>query len=138
MAPSDLPDYTRYIAVQVELPPTEQAPMIPRPKGGVKAKGSITTAATYTTVASHVPASGKTFQVSRVIVSVEYASWVKFRWDGADISAELLMDDKTIMILHFPWDYEPMAGDGVKAFDVQAKYYTRAGLCNVEIVGEEE
>jgi len=111
--------------------------VIPRPKGGVLAKGSAATSSAYVTVASRVVTSGLTFQLSKVVVSAERAAWIKYRWAGADISCERLMDDKTIMLEHFPWDYRSMAGDGASAFDVQAKYYTASGTVNVEVVGEE-
>jgi len=108
-----------------------------RPKGGILAKGSVTSTSSYATVASRTVTSGKSFQVSKIVVSASKAAWVKYRWNAADISAERLLDDKTIMIEHFPWDYYSMAGDGAKAFDVRAKYDSEAGTINVEIVGEE-
>ena len=135
--PKDLPDYTRSVTVSVEVAPVVAAQMIPRPKGGILEKGSITTTAAYTTVASRTVTSGKTFQLSKVVVSAEKAAWIKYRWADTDISAERLLDDKTILIEHFPWDYKEMVGDGTKAFEVQAKYYSEAGTVNVEIVGEE-
>jgi len=112
-------------------------PVIPRPKGGILAKGSITSAAAYATVATRTVTSDKTFQLSKIVISAQKAAWVKYRWAGSDISAERLLDDKTILIEHFPWDYYAMLGDGAKAFDVQAKYDSEAGTVNVEIVGEE-
>jgi hypothetical protein len=111
--------------------------VIPRPVGGILQKGSITTTSTYQTVASHVPTGKKTFQLTKIVISASKASWFKFRWNGADISSERLMDDKTIVIEHFPWDYADMVGDGSKSFDVQAKYDSESGACKVEIVGEE-
>lgn len=112
-------------------------PVIPRPKGGVLEKDSATTTASYATVVSRVVTDAKQFQLSKIVVSAEKATWVKYRWDDTDISCERLLDDKTILIEHFPWDYYDMEGDGAKAFDVQAKYDTAAGTVNVEIVGEE-
>jgi len=114
-----------------------QAELRPRPKGGILETGSDTTAAAYATIASVTVTDDKDFQLSKVVVSTEYAAWIKYRWAGADISCERLMDEKTILLEHFPWDYEDMEGDGAKAFDVQAKYYEEAGKVNVEIVGEE-
>ena len=135
--PKDLPDYTRSVTVSVEVAPVEAAQMIPRPKGGILEKGSITTTVAYTTVASRTVTSGKTFQLSKIVISAEKAAWAKCRWAGSDISCERLLDDKTILIEHFPWNYHAMLGDGTKAFEVQAKYYSAAGTVNVEIVGEE-
>ena len=130
--------------VRIKGHTTDQVPVtltlqqiIPRPKGGVIAKGNITTAAAYATVATHTVTSSKTFQLSKIMVSAEKAAWIKYRWAGSDISAERLLDDKTILIEHFPWDYHSMVGDGSKAFDVQAKYDSETGKVNVEIVGEE-
>ena len=135
--PKDLPDYTRSVTVSVEVAPIEAAQMIPRPKGGILEKGSVTTTAAYTTVASRTVTSGKTFQLSKIVVSAEKAAWVKYRWAAVDISVERLIDGKCILFEHFPWNYYTMIGDGSKAFDVQAKYYSEAGKVNAEIVGEE-
>lgn len=135
---SGLPDYHGYvIPVDIEIPAGREPTFIPRPKGGVLEKDSATTTASYATVVSHVVTDGTDFQLSKIVVSAEKATWIKFRWNGSDISAERLLDDKTILIEHFPWDYYDMGGDGAKAFDVQAKYDSEAGTVNVEIVGEE-
>jgi len=179
--PTDLPDYTRMMAVNVEITEPEvgpvnvaryqaapgdltegdRAPLLsdikgraivivrqptaselqgelrPRPKGGVLVKDSDETEADWVTIASHPVAVGKSFQLSKVVVSVEYATWIRYRWAAAVISCERLMDEKTILLEHFPWDYEDMEGADTDAFDVQAKYYEEAGTVNVEIVGEE-
>ena len=148
VAPEDLTDGDRSAllsdikgrAIVIVKQPTAselQAELRPRPKGGVLEKGSATTAAAYATIASVTVTDDKAFQLSKVVVSVEYAPWIKYRWAGADISCERLMDEKTILLEHFLWDYYTMEGDGAKAFDVQAKYYVEAGTVNVEIVGEE-
>jgi hypothetical protein len=147
-APADLPDGTRgplltdvkgrLIVVQYEKDRTITDGQIkPRPKGGIVAKGSITSAAAYATVASRTVTNLKQFQLAKVVISAEKAAWFKYRWAGVDISCERLMDDKTIVLEHFPWDYYTMTGDGAKAFEVQAKYYSEAGTVNAEIVGEE-
>jgi len=132
-----LPDYTRYIVNNPAVPPGDQGPVIPRPKGGILAKGSVTSTSSYATVASRTVTNAKTFQLAKIVVSASKAAWVKYRWNAADISAERLIDDQSILIEHFPWDYYDMDGDGSKAFDVQAKYDVQAGTVNVEIVGEE-
>ena len=134
---SDLPDFTRYITQTPDVPDSQQGPVIPRPKGGKKEKGSVTTTATYQTLCSYTPTRAKTFQLSKIVVSCEKAAWVKYRWDGADISCERLVDDKSILFEHFPWDYHSMVGDGSKAFDIQVKLYSEAGTANGEIVGED-
>lgn len=148
LTPEDLPDGERgpllvdikgrLYVVQHEKDRTISSGQIKiRPKGGVLEKDSITSAAAYATVASRVVTDGTDFQLSKIVVSAEKAAWIKYRWGGTDISCERLLDDKTILIEHFPWDYEDMEGDGVKAFDVQAKYESEAGTVNAEIVGEE-
>ena len=134
---SDLPDYTRYIAYDITIPDLETGPVIPRPRGGVLERGVVSASGAYQTVASHVVTPDKTFQLSKIVVSAERAAWIKYRWADLDISCERLLDDKTILIEHFPWDYRDMVGDGAKAFDVQAKYEAESGTVNVEIVGEE-
>jgi len=134
---SDLPDYTAYITQNIELPAEEQGPVIPRPKGGVLAKGSITTTSEYQTVAEYTPTAGKTFQLTKILVSPEQDTWVSYWWNGIRISAEILLTGKIPFTDWFPWDYYPMQGDGSKKFEVKAKAYTTEGYCGVEIVGEE-
>jgi len=136
---SGLPDYTRYVTQNVDIPASEQGPVIPRPKGGVLKKGSVTTTASYQTVASHVVTNGKTFQLAKILVSCDTDVMFKLRWNGADISAEVYVPAKVPFTDWFPWDYYAMVGDGVKIFDIQAKYPSggSAGTCHVEIVGEE-
>lgn len=134
---SGLPDYTKYVALNVEIPDSDQGKVIPRPKGGILQKGDVTTSGTYQTVAEVTVTLEKQFQLAKIVVSAQKAAWVKFRWDGSDISAERELDDITILIEHFPWDYYEMVGDGSKKFDVQAKQDSEAGTLNVEIVGEE-
>jgi len=114
-----------------------QAAVRPRPKGGVLVKGVDETEVGWVTIASHPVTVGKSFQLSKVVVSVELATWIRYRWAAAVISCERLMDEKTILLEHFPWDYEDMEGHDTDAFDVQATYYEEAGTVNVEIVGEE-
>lgn len=109
-----------------------------RPKGGTKGRGSATTTAAYAEIASVAVTDGKQFQVSKIVVSAETAAWFKYQWNNTDISCERLMDDKTIVIEHFPLDYEEMIGDGTKKFAVLAKYDSSAGTINAEIVGEEQ
>jgi len=112
-------------------------PIIPRPKGGILAKGSVTSTSSYATVATRTVTNAKTLQLAKIVISCSKAAWVQFRWDGTAFSAERLIDDQSILIEHFPWDYYPMPGNGSKSFDVQAKYESQAGTVNVEIVGEE-
>ena len=128
---------TGAVEVTQATPESLQAAVRPRPKGGVLVKASDETEVGWVTIASHPVTVGKSFQLSKVVVSVEYATWIRYRWAAAVISCERLMDEKTILLEHFPWDYEDMEGADTDAFDVQAKYYEEAGTVNVEIVGEE-
>lgn len=137
---SDLPDYHQYVSqVSVEIPEGEEAITIARPKGGVLEKGSITTTGSYQTVASRVVTNGKTLQLAKIIVSCDEDVIYKLRWDGTDISAEIYVSGGIPFTDWFPWDYYAMAGDGAKAFDIQAKFPSggSAGTCHAEIVGEE-
>lgn len=133
----DQPDYTVVVTYQLNVPDIQISPVIPRPKGGELATGSVTSTSSYQTVASHTPTSGKEFQLAKVVISCENATWVKYRWNATDISAERLLDDRAVLIEHSPWGYKTMLGDGSKAFDVQVKYYSSPGTVNVEIIGEE-
>lgn len=137
--PSDIPDYTKYITQNVVIPAQEQGPAIPRPKGGILKKGSVTTTASYQTVASHVVTNTKSFQLAKIIVSCDTDVMYKLRWNGVDKSAEIIVPANTPFTDWFPWDYLTMTGDGVKAFDIQVKFPSggSAGTYNAEIVGEE-
>jgi len=116
-----------------------QQDIIPRPKGGILAKGSGTTTASYATVASRVVTNGKSFQLAKILVSCNQDVMYKLRWNGTDISAEVLLSAKIPLTDWFPWNYYSMPGDGAKIFDIQVKYPSggSAGTCFAEIVGEE-
>jgi len=137
--PSDLPDYTKYITQNVVIPAAEQGPVIPRPKGGILAKGSVTTTAAYQTVASRTVTNLKTFQLAKILVSCDEDVMYQLRWAGVVISAEVYVSGGLPFTDWFPWDYKEMTGDGAKAFDIQVKYPSggSAGTCHAEIVGEE-
>jgi len=113
--------------------------VIARPKGGILAKGNVTTTSSYATVASRTVTNGKTFQVAKILVSCDQDVMYKLRWNAGDISAEVYVTAKTPFTDWFPWDYYSMVGDGAKAFDVQVKYPSggSAGTCYIEILGEE-
>lgn len=114
-----------------------KAEVIVRPKGELLAHGDVTTTSSYATVATHTVTDGKSLQLAKIKVSAETAAWVIYRFNSVQIGEEMLMDDKTVVLEHFPWDYQDMDGDGAKAFDVQAKYYSEAGEVHVDIYGEE-
>lgn len=111
--------------------------VIPRPKGGVLEKNTVTTTSSWQTLVEHLVADGLKLQLSKILVSVIYGSYVRFSWAGSVISATRLIDDKSVLIEHFPYDYYEMVGDGVKKFTIEVKYYTTAGEAYGEIVGEE-
>lgn len=129
-APVELPDYP---------PEDEKLPVIAHPKGGVLAKGSLTTTASYQTVASRTVTVGTSLQLAKILVSCVQDVVYKLRWNAVDISAEIYVAGKVPFPDWFPWDYYAMPGDGAKAFDIQVKYPSggSAGTCNAEIVGEE-
>jgi hypothetical protein len=136
----DLPDYNQYVTpVTVNIPPGQESLTIPRPKGGVLAKGSVTTAAAYATIASRTVTSEKEFQLAKILISCDEDVMYKLRWNEDDISAEVYVSAGIPFTDWFPWDYYTMLGDGSKAFDIQVKYPSggSAGTCYAEIVGEE-
>jgi len=135
----DLPDYTKYIAFNVNIPDVNIGPVIPRPKGGILEKGSITTSGTYQTVASHVVTNLKTFQLAKILISCDEDIMYKLTWSGADVSTEVYVSSKIPFTDWFPWNYKTMLGDGIVTFTIEAKYPSGggAGTCYAEIVGEE-
>jgi len=136
----DLPDYNQYVTpVTVNIPAGQESLTIPRPKGGVLEKGSVTTTATYQTIASRTVTSGKTLQLAKILISCPQDVMYRLRWDGTVISAEVYVSAAIPWTDWFPWDYYTMLGDGTKKFDVQVKYPTDGveATCNAEIVGEE-
>jgi len=189
--PSDQPDYTRLVTVNVDIPEVQVGPVnvgkyaaspadlpdgtrtpiltdikgrivvvswpglplevkqltranlqveaVPRPKGGVLAKGNVTTTSSYQTIASRTVTNGETFQLAKILISCTQGVQYKLRWNGTDISAEVIVPANVPWTDWFPWDYYNMEGDGAKIFDIQVKYPTdgAAGTCHAEIVGEE-
>ena len=138
-APGDLPDYVRFMTINVEVPASEQAPVIPRPKGGSKAKGSVTTTANYQEVCSITPVNGKALQLAKSLVSCDQDVMYKLQWNGVDIGPEIYVPGTFPFTDWYPWDYETMSGDGAKKLALLAKYPTggAAGTCYGELVGEE-
>ena len=114
-------------------------PIIPRPTGEKKGKGSISTESDYKTVCELTVTKGVTFQLAKIVVSCDKDVMVKVRWDGSDVSIEYLIPLKTPFTDWFPWDWNPMVGDGTKKVDLQAKYPTggEAGTVFCELSGEE-
>ena len=105
------------------------------PKGDKVDKGSGTTTAVYAVIASRTPTSGKTYIVAKVVVTCQYDSYIQYFWNGAAVSEERLVN--VGMIEHFNYGTYSMVGDGAKAFQVKAKYYSQAGTVYVEVNGEE-
>ncbi len=137
----DLPDYTTEIVISLTMQEQDltNLPVIPRPKGGVLAKGDITTGASYVSVAEAVITSGKQFQITKILVSCTKDVQYKLVWDSTDIGAEVIVPATVPFTDWFPWDYYLMLGNGSKKIQLQAKYPTggEAGTCHAEINGEE-
>jgi hypothetical protein len=136
---TDLPDYTRFVTISVEVPPTQQAPVIPRPMGGSKDEGSVTTTANYQEVAAITPGKGYTLQLAKSLVSCDQDVMYKLQWNALDIGPEVLVAAKTPTPDWYPWGYEVMEGDGALKLALLAKYPSggSAGTCFGELVGEE-
>lgn len=134
---TDYPDGTFTIAFSVDIPDVQIGPVIPRPKGGVSEKGTATTTATYATVVEYAVTNGKAFQLAKITVACKENTWIKIRWNSADISIEYLVSGAVPFTDWFPWDWKTISGDGAKKIDIQAKYDSAAGDVYAEIVGEE-
>lgn len=134
----DLPDYTKYVVVNVAVSPELQAPVIPRPFGTTKANGSITTTANYLEVTSITPANLKTLQLAKSHVSCDQDVMYKLQWNSLDVSLEIYVPAKTPFPDWYPWGYESMVGDGAKKLALLAKYPSggSAGTCFGELAGE--
>ena len=119
--------------------PDVESFIIPRPKGGVHEKGSITTSASYQTVASRTVTDGKELQLAKILVSCDQDVHYKLVWDGSDISAEVIVSGNVPFTDWFPWDYVEMKGDGARQLELQARFPSggSAGTCHAEMVGEE-
>jgi len=136
----DLPDYYSYVVpINVQIPEGQEQKIIPRPRGGILEKGSITTTGSYQAVASRTVTNGKSFQLAKILVSCDKDIMFKLVWDGSDIGAEVIVPGGIPFTDWFPWDYYAMNGDGSKKLEIQAKYPSggSAGTCFCEIVGEE-
>ena len=136
---SDLPDYTKMIAVNVDISVESPFYVIPKPMGGKIAKGNITTTGSYQTVAELAITTAKTFQLTKILISCDQDIMYKIRWNGTDISTEVIVPANIPFTDWFPWNYYTMLGNGTKKIDIQAKYPTDGygGTCYAEINGEE-
>ena len=114
-------------------------PVIPRPKGGILAKGSVTTTGTYASVAEKTVTDGLTLQLAKIVVSCPEDVLFKLVWSDEIIGAEVYVSGKIPFVDWFPWDYHTMVGDGSKKLEIMAKYPSggAAATCHAEIVGEE-
>ena len=123
-------------------PKNLQAEVIARPKGGVLEISpepyKDTIVGTYQTFASYTPDDGYKLELAKILVSCPNDIMYRLRWNGVVISAEVYVTGGIPFTDWFPWDYENMRGDGVKAFDIQAQFPVggAAALCHGEIVGE--
>ena len=124
-------------------PASLQGEMIARPKGGTPAgvlkTGSIVTALAWAPVVQYViPSDALKFELAKILVSCPNDVLYRLRWNGVVISAEVFVTGGIPFTDWFPWDYENMRGDGVKAFDIQVQFPVggAAATCHGEIVGE--
>ena len=64
----------------------------------------------------------------------------KLLWDEDDVSIEYYVMGKLPFTDWFSWGWQPCEGDGVKKFELQAKYPSggTVGTVHAEICGEEE
>ncbi len=132
---SDLPDYTQQQTVNSDVEVNTSVDI--RPKGGIIETGEATTTASYASICSHTVTNNKKFDVSKIMVCCTKAAWVKYQWNGSDISAPRLLSDNGMYFEHFTLDYYSMTGNGSKKFDVLIKWVTEAGTAEAEINGEE-
>lgn len=133
----DLPDYTNYTAVNVDIDPVLTSVFIPRPKGGVLESDSGETTPSFLGYAERVVTDGYKFHPSKVVISVEKASLVRYRWHDAYIGAPRFLDDMTTLLEHFPYNWYEMEGNGLKAFTIYATSLSETGDIHSEISGEE-
>ncbi|MFQ6052674.1 MAG: hypothetical protein ACE5OO_00385 [Candidatus Bathyarchaeia archaeon] len=136
--PSDLPDYTRYITQQIEVPQAEQGPVIPRPladKGDDGSNSSLGTA--FTTIAEYAPADGKSFHAAYVFASCEEDYRVQVRWDGSVVFGPVYCESRIPFTMFFPWGRFTMPGDGSKKVDVQMRVESGTAAAYADIRGEE-
>jgi hypothetical protein len=131
----DLPDYTKQISINVNLPESQNVSV--RPKGGVLANGFLTTTSAYQKVTFRKITSGKKFQLSRIMINAEKAAVVYLSWNEARVGIEMILDNKSLAIIHYPFNYYEMIGDGNKEVAIFAKYYSQGSTVSVEICGEE-
>jgi len=149
-APPDLSDLTktqlltdikgRAIVVQLEKDRTitGNVNVIIKPEGSIADQGSLAaTTASYQDVVAYTVTNTKTFHLAKIKISVEKASWIKLMFDTTQLDAEILLDDKVIVIDWFPYTWRAMVGDGAKQFKIQAKQYSSSGIVNASYCGEE-
>jgi hypothetical protein len=119
-----------------QLSPSE---VVPKPLGSTKAKSSADTTADYATIVEITVTKDKTFHLAKVVVSCPEDVIFKLLWNGEDVSIEYYVMGKLPFTDWFPWDWNPCAGDGVKKFELQAKYPPggTADTIHAEICGEE-
>ena len=119
-----------------QLSPSE---VIPKPLATTKAKGSDVTDVDYATIVEIIVTKDKTFHLAKVVVSCPEDVMFKLLWNGEDVSIEYYVMGKLPFTDWFPSGWNPCVGDGVKKFELQAKYPSggTAGTVHAEICGEE-
>jgi len=113
--------------------------VIARPRGDLRGAGSVTTTASFATVVSRTVTNGKRLHLASITVSCDQDVEFQVRWDGTVIFGPHILASKLPWPHWFPWNWGAMDGNGVKAFDVQARYPSggAAGTCTVDWTGEE-
>ena len=123
----------------------ETKKVIPKPAGPIRAFDKKTTTSTFATIAELTPAAGKTFHLTKIVVSCL-----------EDVEAQLFFKDKELTVIYkimgklpftdwFPFDYRthpdlrPIIGDGTSKIELKARYPSggTAAECYAEIIGEE-
>jgi len=133
------PDWVKMVSLRyVIVPPEELGRVIPVPLGSIVKRGTLDpTTDVYQDVASHVVTADKTFHLCKIVVSVNRGTWIRIMWDAEQIYPDVLVVRGIPFTDFFPWDWNPLTGDGVKAIKIQAKYEATAGRVDAELVGEE-
>lgn len=119
--------------------------VIPKPEGSVRNYGSVTTTASYVTVAKLKPKSGKKFKLTKIIASCPEDVMCKLRWMGDDLGPEIYVLAKLPFADWFPYGFrtkedKDLLGDGTQLIELQVKYPTggTAAVCFGELSGDEE
>jgi len=133
------PDFHHVTIIKYEAYPPEVEPrIIPRPMGAIKRSGeTAATSADWAKIVGYVVPKGKEFHLAKIVLSCEHATWFRIMWDTTQLGITYLLPLKFTLPDWFPWDWNPLVGDGAKELKIDAKYYTTSGWAAAELVGEE-